>query len=118
MNDSEKLEDNLITNQQIAVFIFVIALFIMEYLLAQKKQSNISHASNPNTKNLALFNKFLILFVYLYFLYISYQSSKNSKAKADHIALISAIIAVIPPIIMIYAFLEAQGEENVVNPLL
>jgi len=111
--NNKKISDYLLENQEVAVILYLIALFIMFYL-ANNRLNN----PDKNVNDLALFNKFLIIGVYLYFIYISYVAYKNSNSKLDYIALISSVIAAIPPFIILFLFLEAQGDQSTLNPQL
>lgn len=114
-----KEKNKLIEEQKIAATFFIIALVLMLYLLNEKQNQNIkTHANNADTKQLALFNKVLILCIYLSFLYISYVSYQKSGSSTDEVAVIAAVIAVIPPIIMLYAYYLAQNDSTTMNPLL
>lgn len=112
-------ERDLIKIQEIAAIFFIVALSIMIYLLNKKLKQNIpSYVDNKNTERLSEFNKIFILGIFLAFLYISYTSYKKSGNYADGVAAISAAIAVIPPIIMIYALYLAKYYPRTMNPLL
>jgi len=115
----EQEEIELIDEQSVGAFIFIIALSIMLYLLHVKRVNEMdNHATNPGTKDLAFFNKLLVISVYLLFLSVSYSSYKESGNKLDGLALIASIIAVLPPIIMVIAFILAQDDGDTMHPLL
>ena len=117
MKSNEEIK--LIDEQSIGAFIFIIALSIMLYLLHIKRTDEIeNHATNEETKDWALFAKALIFAVYLLFLSVSYTSYKESGNKIDGLALIASIIAILPPAIMIVAFILAQDDDTTMNPLL
>ena len=118
--DNKKLKKTLVINQEIANILFIVALFITLYLLEQKRNNGMTaHCINPDTKMLALLTKILILCVYIYFAVISYIAYQSTNSKPDRLAFYASLIAVVPPAIMVYAFVRAMYEgEQVNNPLL
>ena len=109
----KQIANDLIKNQKLANFIFILALILSLSLLNKKNE-----ATSNSLNDLGIFYKVLIVFIYLYFLYISYTAFSYSKSKVDHIALISSFIAVIPPIIMLFLYLYANNDPDKLNPQL
>lgn len=101
--------------------IFILSLLSSITGLAAKAAGSAeppSPACTAKKQAFARFSKRLIVGIYVCLAAVGAVSYHSSGSRADYIAFIASLIAVIPPVLVVQALSVAQREKNSVNPAL
>ena len=115
MNYQEK-EVKILDLQILITCIYIISLFISIYITYIDKKSTISpNKKYPDTKNISIFNRILIVILTLGFLYISIQNKeigikKGRKPDLFNLQVMASEISLLSTIIVLYVVIKSMGE--------
>lgn len=107
-------QNTLYNEQIIAEVLYIISLLISIYLLFKKK------SRTDGTDYLGIENRLFLVLIYLFLIWIAIQAFKRSKNKLDFLLVITAIIAIFPPIVDLYAswIVNVKNIQTTKNPIL
>ena len=107
--DSIKLKN--INGQLIALFLFIITLFV-NILLAYNEKLNLEHRKsffdNEESLIIAIINRIVVIVLSIYFVYTTYIEKEINNT--DNIQLIASILALIASLVGLYNLLRNYSE--------
>lgn len=122
MNKVKKREINVLDLQIIITLIYIGSLIISIYITNIDKDTLINeNKKHPNTTNISIFNRALVLILTLGYLYISYENRKLAKVKGERINLfnlqiLSSQFSTIASIIVLYVVITSSGNNYTIVP--
>jgi len=120
MNQFNKIKLNIINGQLIALFLFVVTLFI-SILLAYNEKLNLENKTplfeNDNILKIAIINRIIVVILGLYFVYTSIiEKEINNKNNVQIITSLLALSASIIGLIdLINNYINLQRNNNIYN---
>jgi len=120
MNQFNKIKLNIINGQLIALFLFVVTLFI-SILLAYNEKLNLENKTplfeNDNILKIAIINRIIVVILGLYFVYTSIiEKDINNKNNVQIITSLLALSASIIGLIdLINNYINLQRNNNIYN---
>ena len=107
--DNKKLE--IVNGQIIALFLFIITLFV-NILLAYNEKLNLedkkSFFDNEESLIIAILNRIVVVILSIYFVYTTYIEKEINNT--DNIQLIASILALIASLVGLYNLLRNYSE--------
>lgn len=118
MNTNQK-EVNLLDIQLITTIIYIGSLIISIFLTYDDKQAALNREkifTQKQSRNLSIFNRFLVVILTLAFLYISYQNrnlakEKNEKLDNFNLQIMASELSLLATLIVLYVVIKSQGEQ-------
>ena len=116
MNNTTKEEVKILDLQILITCIYIASLIISIYITYIDKQNNLNpNKKYPDTKNISIFNRILIVILTLGFLYISFQNrnigiKKGRKPDLFNLQVVASEISLLSTIIVLYVVIKSMGE--------
>lgn len=116
MNETSKEEIKILDLQILITCIYVVSLIVSIYITYVDEQCIINpNKDHPNTKNISIFNRALIVLLTLGFLYISFQNRKIGIKKGRNpdlfnLQVMASEISLLSTIIVLYVVIKSMGE--------
>ena len=120
MNNTTKEEVKILDLQILITCIYIASLIISIYITYIDKQSNLNpNKKYPDTKNISIFNRILIVILTLGFLYISFQNrnigiKKGRKPDLFNLQVVASEISLLSTIIVLYVVIKSMGENYII----